>query len=225
MVNPALSGESEPEQRDAAESEAWAHKPAELRSAFRRARIAEAERSGAIYDLRMADIARLELLDEALQPLFAALPADVEMFETGIIASERPQLFLDAAAFVELARDHRTYRLCLDTLEGRIVLGESTEIEAIKRHVSDHIARRMLARERALASTAYPPGMLNAPGTGAAVRSDPITDALGPSQGGGAKSRGTGRGGRMLATLLMFLLGAGFGALTLAAWLIARGKL
>ena len=41
---------------------------------MREARIEAAERSGVVVDLRDADVARLELLNEALDPLFKDIP-------------------------------------------------------------------------------------------------------------------------------------------------------
>ncbi|MBY0613202.1 MAG: hypothetical protein K2P80_13565 [Beijerinckiaceae bacterium] len=195
----------------------------ELRAALRRARIEEAERSGAIYDLRGVELARLEILDEALAPVFAALPAGIDMFDHGIIPSERPRLFVDIVASVEMARDSRTYRLLLDTLEGRVALAESSDVKVMERAVTDHIARRLLARERALASSAYPPGML--------VRDEAVmqgnilsqalrepkrasADAVSPPRGRGSAWRG----------LLIFGLGLAIGAALLFVWLEAHPR-
>lgn len=204
------------------ETSPWPEKPAELRAALRRARIADAERSGAIYDLRAADLARLELLEETVQPIFAALPAAAELFEPGLLPSERPRFFIDAVAFVELARDHRTYRLLLDTLEGRIVLGESVDPEVMRRYVGDHVARRLLAREKALASSAYPPGMLAQAGS---VRSDPLTAAIAMPAPDDPRPRRPGIARRLLGATAVFMLGLVLGALALAAWLVLKGRL
>ena len=56
--------------RKAAE-EAEAAPPSALKEAVRQARIESAERTGVVVDLRDAELARLELLNEALDPLFA----------------------------------------------------------------------------------------------------------------------------------------------------------
>ena len=50
--------------------------PSELKDAVREARIEAAERSAVIVDLRDAELARLELLNEALEPVFKDVPAD-----------------------------------------------------------------------------------------------------------------------------------------------------
>mgnify|MGYP003338141517 CR=1 FL=1 len=44
-------------------------------------------------DLRDAELARLELLNEALDPLFAEIPPDVELFDRGISRGDTPRLW------------------------------------------------------------------------------------------------------------------------------------
>ncbi len=134
----------------------------DLLSAIRAARIDDAEHTGANFDLRSAELARLEALDLALQPLFAALPHGIDFFDHGIVPSEHPRLFIDMISLIEMARDRRTYRFAMDTQEGRQLLAESLEIEPMVKAVTAYIARRVLAREKALASSAYPAGMLAA---------------------------------------------------------------
>ena len=48
--------------------------PTRLRDALRQARIEAADRTGVVVDLRDAEVARLEILNEALDPLFAQSP-------------------------------------------------------------------------------------------------------------------------------------------------------
>ena len=45
-------------------------RPVRLRDALRQARIEAADRTGVVVDLRDAEVARLEILSEALDPLF-----------------------------------------------------------------------------------------------------------------------------------------------------------
>ncbi len=49
-------------------------RPMRLRDALRQARIEAADRTGVVVDLRDAEVARLEILNEALDPLFCADP-------------------------------------------------------------------------------------------------------------------------------------------------------
>ena len=85
-----------------------------LRDAIRRARLDDAERGGAIADLRAGELVRLEILRDALAPIFSELPDDAELFDHGLVPGERPRLFIDILAFVEMGRDRRQYRFVQD---------------------------------------------------------------------------------------------------------------
>jgi hypothetical protein len=126
--------------------------PSRLRDALRQARIESAERTGVIVDLRDAEIARLEILDEALEPLFAEIPDHIELFDRGIARGNTPQLWIDAVAHVDMGRDKRTYRFMLDNRYGRNILAESAEVKEVVEAVTKYLARRIIERERALAS-------------------------------------------------------------------------
>jgi hypothetical protein len=125
-----------------------------LKEAEREARIEVAERSAVVVDLRDAELARLELLNEALDPLFADIPANVELFDRGISKGDVPRLWIDVIAHVEMGRDKRQYRFVQDTRYGRTVLAESHEIPDIVNAVTRYVARRLLERERALSDDA-----------------------------------------------------------------------
>jgi hypothetical protein len=126
--------------------------PKRLKDAVREARIEAAERSGVVVDLRDADVARLELLDEALNPVFAEVPTDVDLFDRGISRGETPKLWIDVVAHVEMGRDKRIYRFVQDTRFGRKVLAESYEIRDLADAITRYVARRLVERERALAA-------------------------------------------------------------------------
>ena len=138
-----------PKPEDAAVSDA---RPAALKEAVRQTRIELAERSAVVVDLRDAELARLELLNEALDPLFNEVPPDVDLFDRGISQGDVPRLWIDAIAHVAMARDKRRYRLVQDTRYGRKVLAESTEIPGIVKAVTHYVALRLIERERALAA-------------------------------------------------------------------------
>jgi hypothetical protein len=126
--------------------------PQRLRDALRQARIESAERTGVIVDLRDAEIARLEMLSEALDPLFAEIPDNVEMFDRGLARGDPPRLWIDVVAHVDMGRDKRTYRFVQDSRYGRKILAESPEIDEIVEAVTKYVARRIIERERALAA-------------------------------------------------------------------------
>jgi hypothetical protein len=124
-----------------------------LRDALRQARIEAADRTGVVVDLRDAEVARLEILNDALDPLFAQVPDQVDLFDRGISQGETPRLWIDVVAHVVMGRDKRIYRFVQDTRFGRIVIVESHEVGTIVPAVTDYVARRMVERERALVQT------------------------------------------------------------------------
>src|SRR5579872_2900457 len=126
-------------------------RPTRLRDALRKARIEAADRTGVVVDLRDAEVARLEILSEALDPLFAQIPDTVDLFDRGISQGETPRLWIDVVAHVVMGRDKRAYRFVQDTRFGRIVIAESHDVPVIVDAVTDYVARRMVEREHALA--------------------------------------------------------------------------
>jgi hypothetical protein len=127
--------------------------PLRLRDALRQARIEAADRTGVVVDLRDAEVARLEILNEALDPLFAQIPEQIDLFDRGLSQGETPRLWIDVVAHVVMGRDKRIYRFVQDTRFGRIVIAESHEVAAIINAVTDYVARRMIEREHALVAT------------------------------------------------------------------------
>src|SRR3954464_8994288 len=102
--------------------------PQRLKEALRKARVDQAERTGVVVDLHDAEVARLDLLNEALDPLFAEIPAGVDLFDRGLTRGETPRLWLDAIAHVGMGRDKRIYRLVQDTRYGRKILAETLNV-------------------------------------------------------------------------------------------------
>ena len=135
-------------------AEAQPAAPNVLKDAVREARIEAAERSAVVVDLRDAELARLELLNEALDPLFKDIPDGVELFDRGVSKGDVPRLWVDVIAHVEMGRDKRQYRFVQDTRYGRAVLAESYEVPEMAQAVTRYVARRLVERERALADDA-----------------------------------------------------------------------
>jgi hypothetical protein len=98
-------------------------------------------------------VARLEILNEALDPLFAQIPEQIDLFDRGVSQGETPRLWIDVVAHVVMGRDKRIYRFVQDTRFGRIVIAESHDAAAIVDAVTDYVARRMIEREHALVAT------------------------------------------------------------------------
>jgi len=128
-------------------------RPVRLRDALRQARIEAADRTGVVVDLRDAEVARLEILNEALDPLFAQIPDQVDLFDRGLSQGETPRLWIDVVAHVLMGRDKRIYRFVQDTRFGRIVIAESHDVADIVDAATGYVARRMIEREHALVAT------------------------------------------------------------------------
>jgi hypothetical protein len=130
--------------------------PSRLRDALRKARVDHAERTAVVVDLHDAEVARLELLSEALDPVFEEVPSGVDLFDRGISRGENPRLWIDAIAHVAMGRDKRVYRFLQDTRHGRKVLAESQNIPEIVDAVTKYLAQRLIEREHALAAEEPP---------------------------------------------------------------------
>lgn len=120
-----------------------------LKAAIQHARLIQADRSDAMADLREADIARLEILADELQPVIDELPDNADQFECTIVPGERPRLWVDMLAYVAMSRDRHIYRFIKTTRMGRSVLFEGREVKAVADHVTEYIAHRMIEREKA----------------------------------------------------------------------------
>jgi hypothetical protein len=140
--------------------EAEAARPREqqqrLKDALRKARLDQAERSAVVVDLHDAEVARLEVLSEALDPVFEEIPNEVDLFDRGISRGETPRLWIDAITHVGMGRDKRIYRFLQDTRYGRKVLAESMNVAEIVDAVTKYLAQRLIERERALADGSLP---------------------------------------------------------------------
>jgi hypothetical protein len=171
--------------------------PLRLRDALREARLETAERTAVVVDLKDAEIARLELLNEAIEPVFAEIPEAIDLFDRGISRGDTPRLWIDMLAHVAMDRERRVYRFIMDTRHGPRVIAETASAEDMSREITRYVARRMIERERALAA-----------------------DEMGPRTRQPARRRKSWRG------LSHFALGVvmGVAAVFVAAW-IAAGRL
>ena len=173
--------------------------PGPLKEAVRKTRIEIAEKSSVVVDLRDAELARLELLNDALDPLFEETPPDIDLFDRVISHGDTPRLWIDAIAHVVMGRDKRHYRFVHDTRYGRKVLAESSDIAAIVEAVTHYVAARIIEREQALAED-----------------DNPLNERLRGSLYG--KRR---RGGWRMIRAFLFGLIAGFAALFAVLWIVA----
>jgi len=176
----------------AAEDATDGEKPSPLKEAVRQARVEAAERTRVVIDLRDAELARLDMVNEALDPLFADIPPGVDLFDRGLSRGEVPRLWIDSVAHIAMGRDKRAYRLLQDSRVGRRTLAESHEIPLMVKAVTEYVARRLVERERALEED---PDFINRVGRSEAARE---------------------RWRRRRRALLLLVLGFVLGALTLA---------
>ena len=122
-----------------------------LKAAIRVARVENAERSEVVAELRGAEMARLEMLLDALEPVLAQVPKDVDLFDPAIAPGDHPRLFIDMIGFVEMGRDRRAYRFVQDTRVGRVTIAETERLDTMVDAVTAYIARRLIERDKALA--------------------------------------------------------------------------
>ena len=196
--------------------------PGALKAAVRRARVEQAERSEVVAELRGAEIARLEMLFEAFKPILAQAPAEMELFDAGITQGERPRLFIDMVAFVEMTHDRRVYRFIQETRHGRIVLAQGERIKPIVEAMTDYVARRLVERQLALAADRTP---LPAKETPAPRLFSAMQQAQGPATRRSALATGLLFTIELLGSITLFVLLAG--AIYLAwrtgeAWWVTR---
>ncbi|GLK56710.1 hypothetical protein JOD31_002743 [Methylopila capsulata] len=184
-----------------------------LREALRRARVEAAERTDVVIGLKQAEFGRLEALRDALAPVFADLPAEIDIFDVGLVPGDRPRLFVDMVAFVEMARDRKTYRFLRDGRHGRAAIAESAEVQPIVDAVTSYVARRLVERERLLADDAFDDA-------GPAVVDQPAAAPVPPP----VPKRPSPVWARLLAVLFAFGVGGAFGAALVIAVIVAAAK-
>lgn len=122
----------------------------DIRNAIRKARTIQADRSDVIVELQAAEVARLELLADELEPVFAELSFSSVQFECNLVPGSPPRLWIDMISYVAMGADKRTYRFVCDSRAGRKVLIESAEVAEIANFITDYLAHRVVERERAL---------------------------------------------------------------------------
>lgn len=170
-----------------------------LSDMMREVRIASADKSDVVVDMKEADRARLELLALELKPVIDEVPADNDLFDFAISSGLQPRFWVDAISHVQMGRDRRTYRFVRDTRLGRVVMAESVEMRPVAEQVTRYIAERLIERQRLMEGE--PETMKSSPSTlhGKMALSDQM-DRSGISQSSG-----------IIAGLVWVLLGAVIG--------------
>jgi hypothetical protein len=147
-----------------------------LTEAIRDVKNAVADRDDVVVELRDAERMRLDILAAELAPVFADVPADVELFDFTISSGLRPRLWIDAVSHVGMGRDRRTYRFVRDSRMGRTVLAESSSVKPVAEQVIRYVAERLIERERMLEGGAEP-----APGSPAAAAATTVDETPAPA--------------------------------------------
>ncbi len=167
-----------------------------LSDAMRAMKIAAADKSDVVVDMKEADRARLEILAADLKPVFDAAPADGDLFDFVISSGLQPRLWIDATAHVMMGRDRRTYRFVRDTRIGRVMMAESTDMRPISDHVTRYVAERLIERQRLMEGESEP------------QRSADISHAtVAPATTVAVEAKTSGWGD-FIAGLLWFIIGA-----------------
>jgi hypothetical protein len=128
-----------------------------LAEAIREARLAEAAHFEAALDLRDSKSLRLQILKDELLPAVQASPEARELFDLTLLPGEPPKLWVDLTSYVLMEPDHRTYRFLQDRQDRREILFESPDREQAAAAIRRHMAHRLVARERQVASLPPPP--------------------------------------------------------------------
>ena len=152
-----------------------------LSDVMRDVRIAQADRSDVVVDMKEADRARLELLALELKPLFDDIPADNDLFDFAISSGLQPRLWIDAVSHVQMGRDRRTYRFVRDTRLGRSVLAESVDMRPVADQVTRYVAERLVEQKRLMEGEVE---SLRSPGMHAREPAAVKSEALSPEVSG-----------------------------------------
>lgn len=119
-----------------------------LSGALRQARLSEAAHFEAVLDIRDAQTLRLQVLKDELVPVVKSNPDAASFVDLALVPGDPPRLWIDLITQIVMAPDPRTYRLVQDTPGGRQTLLETGDRKEMVEKVQQHVAHRMVARER-----------------------------------------------------------------------------
>ncbi|WP_336742078.1 hypothetical protein [Aureimonas altamirensis] len=122
-----------------------------LADAVRAAKIAAAQRSDIVVDIREAEKARLGSLADEMREVADAVPPTDDLFDFTLSEGPQPRYWVDGTAHISMARDRVTYRFMRETRLGRVTLAESTDVQRMVDAVTEYVAERMVERDRAMA--------------------------------------------------------------------------
>ncbi len=130
-----------------------------LDQALKDARLLQAAQLEAMVNVRDARVLRLEALRDSLAPELRQREELGDLFELNVQDGDRPKLWLDLISVVEMEPDPGTYRLMQDRNSHREILFETKDAAEIHQRVIQHVAHRVVERERRAAG--FAPKKLN----------------------------------------------------------------
>ena len=140
-----------------------------LSGALRQARLAEAAHLEAVLEIRDAQTLRLQVLKDELVPVVRGDSEAASFVDLALVPGDPPRLWIDLITSIIMAPDPRTYRLLQDGQSGRRTLLETADRGEMIDRVKQHIAHRLIAREREKSAVALPQPRLAGYSTGALI--------------------------------------------------------
>ncbi|MGE0007295.1 MAG: hypothetical protein AB7S92_17105 [Parvibaculaceae bacterium] len=131
--------------------------------------MAEAAHFEAVLDIRDAQTLRLQVLKDELAPLVLAHNEAASFVDLALVPGDPPRLWIDLITSIVMAPDPRTYRLVQDGQAGRLTLLETADSREMIERVKQHIAHRLIAREREKTGAGEPRPRLTGHSTSALI--------------------------------------------------------
>ncbi|WP_127522313.1 hypothetical protein [Mesorhizobium sp. Z1-4] len=182
-----------------------------LSAAILEAKSARADRDDVVHEIRDLQRARLDVLKQELQDVIEDVPADDETFDFAISSGVQPRFWIDAVAYVAIARDRRTYRFLRDTRAGRVVLAEAEDAAPVADAVTRYVAERIVERKR----------QLEEPEERTAARPSPLASGQADAAASDEAAKRS-RAGEALSGLALIIIGVLIGGATTLALLRDR---
>jgi hypothetical protein len=126
-----------------------------LREAIHLARIQEAEDIDKSVDRRSTEMARLEVLHAAVEPVFVDIPIEDDRFALALVPSRPARLWIDIMTYVTMDNSAELYRMIRNEGTGRRVLVETDDVGVMAGRITEYVAREIVARERAASGFSY----------------------------------------------------------------------
>jgi hypothetical protein len=131
--------------------------------------LAEAAHFEAVLDIRDAQTLRLQVLKDELAPVIKSNAEAASFVDLALVPGDPPRLWIDLITAIVMAPDPRTYRLVQEAAGDRQTLLETGDRGEMVEKVKQHVAHRMVAREREKLGVAAPKPVLIGHSTAALI--------------------------------------------------------